>query len=249
MRHLVTGCLLLVSLTSAACAGPHSTGALWAQQNLDQERAMYQLSDAQRAGIAQAFELSLADESLQAERQRITTELQNCPGPRQRLGVSPGDVVRDTVRVRSQSDPGRLMEVAQLALADWYTRRAAASGNAQFCEQAQAALNGKLTQGAAGDLLDNLPVASVTRDPGDPSPVATADPPLVRLSQYALGSVDGVTAAAPLPQYLAVAYGGLVTSPQVYDEETAADRVDKQAAAYPDWEPDALYAALRGAQL
>jgi hypothetical protein len=34
----------------------------------------------------------------------------------------------------------------------------------------------------------------------------------------------------------------------VIDEEAAADMVDRQAPAYPDWEPDALYAALRGAQ-
>jgi hypothetical protein len=248
MRHLVTGCLLLVSLAATACAGPHSTGALWAQQNLDQERAMFQLSEAQRTGIAEAFELSLADETIQAERQRITTELQNCPGPRLALGVSRGDVVRDTIRVRSQSNPVRLAQVAQLALADWYSRRASATGGAQFCEQAQAALDGKLTQGAAGNLLDNMPVATVTREQSDPIPPSTTDPPLVALTQYALGSTDGVTAAAPLPQYLAVVYGGFVTSPQVLDAETAADRVDQQAAAYPDWEPDALYAAVRGVQ-
>jgi hypothetical protein len=248
MRHLVAWCALLASVASVACAGPHSTGALWAQQNLDQERAMFQLSDAQRAGIAQAFEFNLADEALQSERQRITTELQNCPGPRQAFATSPGDTVRDAVRVRAESDPERLGQVARLAQADWYTRRAAATGNPRFCDQAQMALGGQLTWSGPSDLLDNLPPATVSRDPRDPTPPLTSDLPLVTLIQYALGYLDSVQAAAPLPQYLAVAYGGLVSSPAVLDEEAAANLVDQQAPAYADWEPDALYAALRGAQ-
>ena len=93
MRRLLTTFVLLASgsCLSVACAGPHSTGALWAQQNLEQERTMFQLSDAQRTSVAQAFELSLADQSLQGEQARITAELQNCPGPRQPLAISPGE--------------------------------------------------------------------------------------------------------------------------------------------------------------
>jgi len=247
MRYLVTA-WLLVSVMSAACAGPHSTGALWARQNLEQERAMYQQSDAQRAGVALAFELGLADESLEAERQRITTELQNCPGPSQALGVSPGDTVRDTIRLRAQSDPARLAEVSHLALADWYVRRASATRNAQFCGQAESALSGTLVSDANTDVLTSVPSATVSRDPRAPIPPLSSDPPLVTLSQYVLGSVDSVTAAAPLPQYLAVVYGGSLSSSAAMDVETAADLVDRQAPAYPDWEPDALYLALRGAR-
>jgi hypothetical protein len=209
---------------------------------------MFQLSDAQRAGIAEAYELTLADESLQGERQRITTEIQNCPGPPQALGVSPGDARRDTVRIRAQSDPTRLAEVAHLALADWYARRAATTGKTQFCERARSALSGDLAPEAAGDLLSSLPAATVTRDPRTPVPPLTSEPPMMTLSAYALGSVDSVSAAAPLPQYLALVYGGFLQTRATLDTETAADLVDRQAPAYPEWEPDALYAALRGAQ-
>jgi hypothetical protein len=243
---------LLGSGLGVACVGPHSTGASWAQQNLEQERAAFQLSDAQRQGIAQAFELSVADESLQAESARITAELQNCPSPRQPLAVSTGDAVRDAIRVQSQADPRRLAEVAQLSLADWYARRASATGNAQFCDRAQSALSGagasSTGASASADLLAGVPAATVSRDQGDPTPPLATDPPLVMLSAYALGAVDSVYADAPLPQYLAAVYGGFVSSQPVVDEETAADLVDKQAPAYADWEPDALYAALRGGQ-
>jgi hypothetical protein len=235
-------------MTSLGCAVPRSTGALWAQQNVEQERAMFQLSDAQRAANSEAYELTLVDESLRAESQRITTELQNCPAPHQALAVSPGDAVRDTVRIRAQSDPARLDEVAHLSLADWYARRASATGNARLCERASEALGGGLAADGDSELLSHLPAASVTRDPRGPAPPPTSDPPLVTLSEYVLGSRDGVNAAAPLPQYLAFVYGGFLTSPAVVDAETAADLVDRQAPAYPDWEPDALYAALLGAQ-
>ena len=61
-------------------------------------------------------------------------------------------------------------------------------------------------------------------------------------------SASGASApTAPLPQYLAWVYGGtLLTEAQPVDAETAAAGVDAQAPAYPEWEPDALYAALRG---
>jgi hypothetical protein len=247
MRSLLGAAMLVLS--AVACAGPHSTGALWAQQNLDQERAMYQLSDAQRAGIAQAFELSLADESLQAERARITAGLQNCPLPLEALAISPGDRVRDGIRMQSQADPTRRTEVAQLALADWYTRRANATGDTRYCERARSSLvTPASSEDASADLLANVPAATVSRDQSDPVPPLGTDQPLVLLSAYALGAVDSVSAPAPLPQYLAAVYGGFISSQPVLDEESAANVVDRQAPAYPDWEPDALYAALRGAQ-
>jgi hypothetical protein len=80
--------------------------------------------------------------------------------------------------------------------------------------------------------------------------VSDTDPPLVALSKYAMGYVDTVHAAAPLPQYIALVYGGVLLlprdSPPGLDEATAATMVDHEATAFRDWEPDALYAALRG---
>jgi hypothetical protein len=165
--------------------------------------------------------------------------------------VSPGDAVRDGIRVQSQTDQARLAAVARLALADWYVRRANASGSPRLCDRAQTALTGASSTNAdaapSTDLLARLPSATVVRDQGDATPPPATDAPLVSLSAYALGVVDSVSAPAPLPQYLAAVYGGFVSSEPVLDEETAAALVDQQAPAYPDWEPDALYAALRGA--
>jgi hypothetical protein len=251
MRRLLTTFVLLASSSTlgVACTGPHSTGALWAQQNLEHERTMFQLTDAQRTGAAQAFELGLADESLQTEHGRVTAELQNCPGPRQPLAVSPGDSVRDGIRVQSQGEPARLAAAARLSLADWYVRRASATGNAQLCDRARTSLAGTSPASESfANVLSSVPTATVVREQGDAAPAPTSDPPLVTLSGYALGAVDAVTAPAPLPQYLAAVYGGFVSSEPVLDEEAAAALVDRQAPAYAEWEPDALYAALRGSQ-
>src|SRR5438270_326383 len=98
MRLLLgLGCLLL-----AGCSGPHSTGGLWAQENLEREAALFRLTDAQRAEGASAFELSVADESLAAERSRVEAALSDCPGDRRALAISSGDKVRDTVRLPAQ---------------------------------------------------------------------------------------------------------------------------------------------------
>jgi hypothetical protein len=255
MRLLLgLGCLLL-----AGCTGPHSTGGLWAQENLEREAALFRLTDAQRAEGASAFELSVADESLAAERSRVEAALSDCPGDRRALAISSGDKVRDTVRLRAQADTARLAAVAQIALADWRIRRGQASGDTQFCEAARAALTTPLTASSDGTLLASLGEATVTRDPRQPgSPVAgdgdphepfsaAADDPLVALSLYAMESVDTVRAAAPLPQYLAAVYGGQVSAGGAASDlggRPPAAIVDDLAPAYPDWEPDALYAAL-----
>jgi hypothetical protein len=233
------------------CAGPRSTGALWSQQNQALEAAGFRLSEAQRVELMQTFERSLADEALAAERTRLTGELETCPGPSEPLSVSKGDRVRDAIRLRAAGDASRLNEVAQLALADWRLRRAAATGNAAFCADAQAALTGTASPVSSSDLLTDAPAATVTRDPRYTTAPLSTDPPSEILSAYALGYVDTVQASAPLPQYLALVYGGSVVSADagnVVDQETAARLVDRDAAAYPDWEPDALYAALRGGQ-
>ncbi len=249
--------LLLVSMTAVAttaCAGPHSTGALWAQQNLEHERILYQQSDAQRAQQAHAYELSLADAALQGEHERIATQLQACPGPAQPFTASPGDTIRDSIRLQIEGDPDRLTQLANVALADWYARRANATQIAAYCQQAANAISGS-GNSAAGEsgppLLDGLPGATVTRDVARPATMTVTDEPAVRaLTEYALGYTDAVTAAAPLPYYLALVYGGTVTnSTAAMSADAAAASVDSAAPSYPDWEPDALYAALRGGRL
>src|SRR5438270_1944693 len=208
MRLLLgLGCLLL-----AGCTGPQSSGGLWAQQNLEREAALFRLTDAQRADAASAFELSLADESLAAERSRVEAALSDCPGDRRALEISSGDKVRDTVRLRAQADTARLTAVAQIALADWRIRRGQASGDAQFCGAARAALSTPLTASSDRTLLVSLGEATVTRDPRHLAPPAAGDPrqpglpladdgglrepfsaaadePLVALSLYATESV------------------------------------------------------------
>ena len=244
MRRLLgLGCLLL-----AGCTGPHSTGGLWAQQNLEREAALFRLSDAQRAERASAFELSLADESLAAERSRIEAALQDCPGDRRALTISSGDAVRDTVRLRAQGDTARLSAVAELALADWRVRRGQATGDQRFCDDAASALATPSTASRGTDVLADLGEATVARDPRQPTaPPPTGTDPLIALSLYATLSVDSVRAGAPLPQYLAAVYGGGlvggVPRPEL-DGRTPEAFVDDYAAAYPEWEPDALYAAV-----
>src|SRR5919202_464778 len=114
------GRLALGGLLLAGCAGPHSTGALWSLQNQEREGVVFGLTDAQRAEAARADELRLADESLAAERARVTAALDDdCPGERRPLAISSGDTVRDTIRLRAQADAARRVAVAQVALADW----------------------------------------------------------------------------------------------------------------------------------
>jgi hypothetical protein len=252
MRRLwcaVTACLLMIG-----CAGPHSNGGLWSLQNLEREAARSRVGEAEQLQSTRWFEASLGDEALAAERTRVTAELDSCPGPRQPLGVSPGDTVRDIIRLRAHGEPGLLAQTARVALADWRIRRARATGNQQFCQDARAALDAgsTTTETARGadDLLSSMPDSTVSRDPRYTTAPTDSQPPIVALSNYALGYVDAVHAAAPLPQYLELVYGGYLYisggGRPASDDETAARLVDRDAAAYPEWEPDALYAGLRG---
>jgi hypothetical protein len=238
------GCLLLVG-----CSGPHSTGALWAQQDIEQETAMFRLSDAQRADRAHAFELGLADETMAAERARIESSLAACPGDeREPLAVSIGDRPRDTVRIRAQDDPARMASLAQVALADWDVRRARATGEVRFCAAARHALAGTVIgEAAPADVLGELGEATVSRDRLHGVVADRAWPVSVALSSYATGHVDTVQAQAPFPQYLAAVYGGELfgaVSAPAPDGPAPEALVDRFAPAYPAWEPDALYAAL-----
>ena len=247
-------CVIGLAVVSVACAGPHSTGALWAQQSAEQERVLFQINDAQRADRAHAFELGVADEALSAERQRIAADIEACPGPRQTLEISPGDKARDAIRVRAQGDVPRLIDVAEVALADWHVRRATATQQRSMCDQARAALSGAgiTSEPTTSRLLSGLPAATVTRDQDLSAVPLGPDAPSVALSKYVLGYLDILQAPAPLPQYLASVYGGVLVlpgdAPTGVDKDTAAAMVDRDASAYPDWEPDALYAALRGGQ-
>jgi hypothetical protein len=244
MRLLIgLGCLLLVG-----CAGPHTSGGLWAEQNLDRELALFRIGDAQRIAQARTFEASLADETLAAERSRIQAGLRDCPGSAsQPLAISVGDRPRDTVRIRAQGDPARLAATAQIALADWRLRRARATGQARFCDDARQALAGSAVEPATSDLLASLGSATVTRDPRYPATVNDTWSPEVTLSNYAMGYVDTVRAPVPLPQYLAAVYGGVLvgpTSPPPLNGSAPETLVDQLAPAYPAWEPDALYATF-----
>jgi hypothetical protein len=236
---------LLVS--SVACAGPHTTGALWVEQFAAQEKTYFSTDESLRHAQTVAFQSELVDEGVAAERQRLNAMMQVCPGPPSPLVPSVGDQRRDALRIQSGDDPERLEQIARLALMDWYLRRASASGDAGFCARAARARDGTPASSAPADLLQTIPTATVTRAQGTASETPATDPPLVSLSRYAMGSVDTVTADAPLPQYLAWVYGGLLLSDvDPSSQQTAAAMVDAQAAAYPGWEPDALYAALRG---
>jgi len=272
MRLLVLiSCLLLL----VGCAGPHSTGALWAQQNLEQELVIGRQTDAERVARIHAYELTLADESLAAERARLISAVQDCPGSaRQSLQLSPGDRLRDTIRLRIGDDAQRQVALAQVALADWRLRRAQATGASHFCDDARQALaaptgadgiaavsvTGSLNgQQSSADPLEALGAATVARAPRSAGAMLDQTAATVSLSNYALGYVDTVRARAPLPQYLAAVYGGVLldvdTPPALNiwvpgptdNPFTPESAVDLLAPVYPQWEPDAIYAALRPA--
>ena len=96
-----------------------------------------------------------------------------------------------------------------------------------------------------GNVIDDLGMATVTRDPRTSIPPQEDGQIATSVSKYALGVIDTLRAPSPLPQYLALVYGGEIENRTVSaPSDTAAERVDEFAAAYPEWEPDALYAAL-----
>jgi hypothetical protein len=252
MRLGILGLASVVSVValSVGCAPAPSSGGLWSQQELQQELAMFRLSDAQRADGARAYQLSVADSVLTSERSRLEALAANCPGPSQALDISPGDRVRDGIRIQVEGDAGHLASVAQLSLADWQLRRAAATGDARFCDQARASLAGQ-AQAASHTQVDPFTsprTATVVRDPAHAGLVLD-NPPVDRaLSSYAVQAADGVRASSPLPEYLAAVYGGTATAtaPISLPSDLSAEQlVDQLAPAHPDWEPDALYAALR----
>ncbi|MBV9172850.1 MAG: hypothetical protein JOZ81_22510 [Chloroflexi bacterium] len=241
-------CLLCLTL-SVGCAPSPSSGGLWSQQELRQELVMFRFSNAQRADGARAYQLGVADQQLASERARLQDLATNCPGPSQALEVSTGDRVRDGIRIQAQGDAARLASIAQLAMADWQLRRAASTGDAGFCEAARASLAGQKQQPrpVADDPFAAARPATVERDPAHPGLVLDNPPVDQALSSYALGAADGVRANSPFPEYLAWVYGGTASAqvPSISNDLSAEQLVDALALTHPEWEPDALYAALR----
>lgn len=239
----------VVLLLATACSAPHTTGGLWAQQNLQQELQLFRLSDAQRAEGARAYELTVADDLLAAEQTRLGALLADCPGASGALNVDrQGDRARDGIRIQAQSDVARLKRVATLALADWYLRRAASTGDVRFCDRAGATLDGSEPPAVAtaDDPFAQPPMATVVRDAARAErAVLEGVPRELALSSYVLGWADTVRAPSPLPQYLAAVYGGTAHADQPIDPRgTPEELVDQLAPLHPDIEPDALFAAL-----
>jgi hypothetical protein len=240
MRRLLGVSALVLSL---GCATPHSSGGLWALDEARlEEELVYRTPEPQRAAQARDYQLRVADEALAADQSRLEQLLATCPEPRQdRLAVSPAAQARDGVRARQDAE--RAAQVARLAAADWYLRRAATTGQTSFCDRARLALIQSLP-GAAGL---GLPEGVVQRDTTtDADPLDASADPYQALAAYALGLVDAVRGPAPLVGHLMAAYGGsleLTGSVPGSPEET----VDRVAPGL-TWEPDGLYATLRAAR-
>src|SRR5690348_8544297 len=101
MRLVLLLGLLVSGVSGVACAGPHSSGALWTQQYVEQEKAYFALDEAQQRAQIQVFERGLADEALAAEVTRIEATMQDCPGSSQPLAASAGDTRRDAMRIQA----------------------------------------------------------------------------------------------------------------------------------------------------
>jgi len=246
----------------AGCSGPAAGGGgLWAQQHLQAELARFRLTDAQRAETARQFELGVADEQLAHERARLAGVQADCPGPvRQPLGLSAADRLRDGIRLQVAGDQARLASLAHLALADWWLRRAAETGDSALCEPARAALAGQPTPTTpttptaaaplAEDPLAGLGEATVVRDAARSSATLAATSGDVALRLYALGWTDAVRGPRPLAAYLAGVYGGSLepsdTTPPApaLGDRSPEQMVDVLAPRHPELEPDAIYLAL-----
>jgi hypothetical protein len=139
--------------------------------------------------------------------------------------------------------------VANQALADWFVRRARATGSPERCAMARAALAGRTTtQAPSPELLNELGWATVTRSANYPgTPDDNLNDATAR-ALYALGWSDTVRAASPLPEHLSAVYGGaLVTEqplPRTLQGRSPEEAVDALAPAFPSLEPDAILQAL-----
>lgn len=249
--------VLLACLVLSGCAEPQSDGsspgALWALQRFEQERAVFRMTEAERAAVAHTFERSVADATLDGERTRLEGSLLDCPGAsREAFSLSLFDRVRDGARVQAVDDEGRLGTLARLSLADWYLRRARSVGQSSYCDTARGALAGSLQSVPRSPDIDRLmhDSATVARDPAHPGAVLEPASSVEALSAYAMGWTDAVRVDRPQAAYLAAVYGGTLADPRQPDlqDNTPEGIVDLYAAAYPDYEPDALYVLLTNAR-
>jgi hypothetical protein len=240
LRH---GCVALIA--AAAClsgCSPAGDSALWSARAVQQELVLSRLTDAQRAEQAHALELQVADAEIQKQDQALRDGLQDCPGPRTPLAISEADTLRDSLRSRVGDDAARLQKIADLALADWYVRRANATGFPELCYEASIALAVQQPPQATTPGL-SASKATVARATSDTP--TTYNQPQEAIVAYALGWTDAVSASAPLPHYLAAVYGGSVLNgtPKRSNEQIEA-LVDQLAPSEPQWEPDAIWQAL-----
>jgi hypothetical protein len=236
-----------------ACAGPRTSGALWALDEAHlEEDLIYRQTEQQRAAIARSFQLQVADEALASEAARLRGLLRDCPGQRRPLELSSGNRVRDAIRVRGDGD--RRLSARQLGVADWFARRAAATGSAALCERARQALDGQPSATPRSDLatlVSGLPTAEVDAEPqaAGAEVVDGSVDPVLAVAEYATGVVDRVRGPAPLVAYLGAVYGGTVSLPgaRLSTDIAPEEIVDALVAASADWEPDGLYSALLAA--
>jgi hypothetical protein len=234
--------LLAALVLGTAGCGPSADGALWSARAIQQELVLSRLSDAQRLAAAHGAEVQLVDAILNQEESRLRGALHICPAERRPMAISPADKLRDSLRIRVADDSARLQKVADLALADWYVRRANATGFPELCYRASTAL-GVQKPIQATTTGSSAEEATVARSPGDP-PVSLGDAQTAIVA-YALGWTDAVQAPAPLPHYLAAVYGGSVINvTQTRSNEHVEALVDQLAPGQPRWEPDAIWQAL-----
>jgi hypothetical protein len=246
--RLLGPCVALVLLVG--CASQHSDGGLWDRQAIQQEDVQGRLPAPQRQAARRGVELAAADAALETEQERLGQELADCPSAaREPLKPSAFIEVRDSVRIRAAGDTARLQRVGSQALADWYVRRARATGSMQQCDSARAALNGQTqAQQPVTDVVGQLGWATVTRAASYPGDALAAPTNEQATALYGLAWTDTLRAQSPLPEQLSAAYGGALLTeqplPPAIGGRSSEEVVDVLAPAYPTVEPDALLLAL-----
>ena len=245
--------LLMLLLVVLGCAAPPSSGGLWALDAARLEDAtVFRTPDPQRRAMAREVELRAVDDLLAGDEARISGSLAACPAPSGDLSTpSAGDAVRDAARAKDDAD--RRAHAARLAVADWYVRRGASTGEADFCDRARQALSGSVASPSAAALaiVQDLPPGEVTISGTAPAGqvIDAASEPAAQVSLlFRLGLVDGVRGPALLVAELAAVSAGTLSLPATPPptDLTPEQIVDQVAPALAsDWEPDGAYAALR----
>ncbi len=195
MPRRLGSCLALLAVALVSCAPAGAAGPeLWAGRVITLEDEGYRLSDEQRADRAWQNEVAVMNGWLAAGATILGQEVAACPAAALAGQPARGARERDGVRARVQADAartgvahaamrGKLLLVAQQqALADWFLRRAAATGDVRHCQAARAA--GQLADLPRGD---GMPVLD---DVAPPIPGA----PRVALRRYSIEAMPLVLA-------------------------------------------------------